>query len=339
MQYLSTFPSGFDEIAEAALTSRLVKTTVTRRLDGALEYETNAQPKIISELRFFQNSFSVLKTFSDLGNKPIEKMMRHFLNHGLESRLRNSPAFRNASSFRLMTTKNNQPTGAPPDMRTAIESRIRKATRLHESRSGADVEVWFSSRKDSTGYVMVRFTKRRASEKSLHAGQLRPETAHLLILCSEPSHQDVFLDPFCGYGGILLERLQSHRASLVHGVDSDAAKIRRLQDLASRLPAPARLEVDDARRLAGAPDGSVTRIVTDPPWGEFGGTRNLDGLYKGFLRQFDRVLAADGIAVLLTGRNCPLAGLLESSGVSLRIRQDHNVLISGKKATVSVVGR
>ena len=306
MHYLSTFPSGFDKIAEEALTSRLVKTTVKRRLDGALEYETNAQPKAIAELRFFQNSFSILQTFSDLGNKPIEKMMRHFLNHGLESRLRNSPAFRNAGSFRLMTTTNNQPTSAPPDMRTAIESRIRKATGLHESRSGADVEVWFSSRKDSDGYVMVRFTKRRANEKTLHAGQLRPETAHLLILCSQPSHQDVFLDPFCGYGGILLERLQSHRATLVQGVDADAAKIRRLQDLASRLPSPVRLEVDDARRLAGITDGSVTRIVTDPPWGEFGGARNLDGLYKGFLRQFDRVVAPNGNARRQAGRTSTL---------------------------------
>ncbi len=337
MRYFSTYPSGFDEVAEAALTSRLVKTTVIRRLDGALEYETNAHPKKITELRFFQNSFVVLKDFRDLGNKPIERMMRHFLKNGMETLLRNSAAFRSAKSFRLMASKNNQPAGAPAELRVAIESRIRKTTRLHVSRAGADVEVWFSSRKDSTGYILIRFTKRRATERSLHAGELKPETAHLLILCSEPSHEDTFLDPFCGYGGILFERMESHRASSIHGVDSDASKIQRLRDILSKQPSTARLEVDDARRLAGVQDGSVTRIVTDPPWGEFGSGRNLDGLYKGFIRQFERVLSPAGIAVLLTGRNCPLSDLVKSAGVPMIIQSTCNVLISGKKATVSTL--
>jgi 16S rRNA G966 N2-methylase RsmD len=338
LRYLSTFPSGFGRIAETALTGRFLKTTVQKRLDNALEYASDTHPAKIAALRFFQNSFVVVKRFE--GSHTTAGMIRFFLKNRLESVCKTIPVFRSADTFRVLSMEGNRPVGMPPDMRNAVESRLRKASGKRESRGGADVELWFSSRSDNIGYILLRFTKRRATEKTLHPGEIRPETANLLILCSEPSHHDVFLDPFCGYGGILLERARSYRADSIHGIDSDQSKIRRLRRVVAGSDFPQiRLEVGDARVLGTVEDGSITRVVTDPPWGVYQKKPSIEPIYAGLLTQLERILTADATVVLLTERSCPLDALVARAGTVFRIHDTLEVLVAGKKATVHTLVR
>ena len=78
-------------------------------------------------------------------------------------------------------------------------------------------------------------------------------------------------------------------------------------------------------------DASITKVVTDPPWGEYDDGRkgSIRSLYSGFLRQLERVLASDGVAVLLLGRNSAFFDLLRADRSKFLLGETHEVLVSG----------
>jgi len=80
-------------------------------------------------------------------------------------------------------------------------------------------------------------------------------------------------------------------------------------------------------------DGSIDRIVTDPPWGNYNGmpSGDLKALYQDFLRETQRVLKPGGVAVTLSG-NTGLDGLIRGS--ELKLLKNIPILVSGKKATI-----
>ncbi len=93
--------------------------------------------------------------------------------------------------------------------------------------------------------------------------------------------------------------------------------------------------------MPSLPDGSVSAIVTDPPWGEH---EDLGMPYIKFadamMRNFDRVLdRRRGRLVLLVSRRegSTVTGLWEPSG--LEVQQTHEILVNGHPATVLVGGR
>jgi tRNA G10 N-methylase Trm11 len=114
-------------------------------------------------------------------------------------------------------------------------------------------------------------------------------------------------------------------------------------DLPPRLHGSRRVKVldEDALLLPSVPDGSVTAIVTDPPWGEY---EELDQPYeqftRGMLASFDRVLHPhDGRVVVLVSRRAS-AGVAELWLKSpLQARDSYDILVNGHPASVLVGGR
>ena len=65
----------------------------------------------------------------------------------------------------------------------------------------------------------------RAEEAAPRRGELPRSTCRLLAELTEPRSDDVFLDPFCGYGGIALERALAAPYRFVFASDADPEKI------------------------------------------------------------------------------------------------------------------
>ena len=90
----------------------------------------------------------------------------------------------------------------------------------------------------------------------------------------------------------------------------------------------------DARQLSRYADGSIHKIVTDPPWGSF--QELADGpetFYREVLAELARVLAPGGLLVLLLARADFLGPLLETLPALERV-ESWPILVSGKKAVV-----
>jgi tRNA (guanine10-N2)-dimethyltransferase len=80
-------------------------------------------------------------------------------------------------------------------------------------------------------------------------------------------------------------------------------------------------------------DGSIDRVITDPPWGRYGkyDTGELDDLYRQSLFQMHRVLRKKACAVVLTAYQAFPEFAVEAG---FTIEKQYNILVSGKKASI-----
>ena len=319
------------------------KNGIQSMMSGAVLFRSSAPPATIAGLRYFQNSFMVIKRYEGLRDDPITQMMRMFHAKNLAQSVRAVPHFRKARSFRIVTSYDNQLRS--PDRRTlsSVEGSIKKALRIPSSRAAADLEIWFLHRREGLGLALLRLSRRLVTEKDLRKGELRPELAHLLCLMSKPAANDAFLDPFCGYGAIVVERSASFPVAKLYGADTDSQKIELLRNKIRRSKLPSKHKIDiqvgDATSLMHFADGSIAKVVTDPPWGDYRGsmTDSIANLYAGFIKELERVLAPDGLAVLLLGRDSALLGLVNEDTSALNVDKSYKVLVAGKKALACTI--
>ncbi|MEM2795866.1 MAG: methyltransferase domain-containing protein [Candidatus Hadarchaeales archaeon] len=134
-----------------------------------------------------------------------------------------------------------------------------------------------------------RFTARRPSRRpAFHPSTLTPVLARCMVNLARTPPGGIFLDPFCGVGGILIE------AGLVGaipvGIDIKPEMVegakKNLEAFGIR---DYRLEVGDARKLGGM---EVDAIATDPPYGRQATTAGSEvwDLYRESLHSMTEVL-------------------------------------------------
>ena len=123
-------------------------------------------------------------------------------------------------------------------------------------------------RSENIGFFMLRLTK-NITNKKLPAGELRPELAYILCYLSNPNKNDVFLDPFAGYGSIPIERARNFPYNLVFASDKnkDFKRIIRDRMKSKKMSKTIIPKVQNALSMQSFDDEFITKIVTDPPWG------------------------------------------------------------------------
>jgi len=80
-RYSSTFTSGISEIIEKELVKSVDDAQIKFALDGLITYETGATPERVQNLRFFNNSFILIRQFKDLYDDPFKPMVMWALRH------------------------------------------------------------------------------------------------------------------------------------------------------------------------------------------------------------------------------------------------------------------
>ncbi|MFW5835864.1 MAG: TRM11 family SAM-dependent methyltransferase [bacterium] len=207
----------------------------------------------------------------------------------------------------------------------------------------ADVEIWVALRREGSALLIFRRLRNRSSNSDRPKGMLAPEVGALLCRYSDPSAADVFLDPFCGHGGIFLERMR-WKYRLAFALDRDQGLVNALKKRLDRVSGSWRkrtyVRSGDGRTLEGFEPGFITAIVTDPPWGEYDRSLgDVDELYSVFLASSANVLAPGGRIVLLAGRAVPVSEIVKPLSSSLAIEGRDDILVSGKKATLYKLSR
>ncbi len=164
----------------------------------------------------------------------------------------------------------------------------------------AAVEIWLTI-DGATAVCGLRLSDasmRHRSYKSEHLpASLRPSVAAAMVRLAEARAGQVVLDPMCGAGTILAEQLQTKPVT-AWGGDLDANALHAAGSNLRRL-GRALLARWDARRLP-LPEQTVDRLISNPPFGKQLSTpAEIGPLYRAMLIDYDRVLKADGRAVLL----------------------------------------
>lgn len=202
----------------------------------------------------------------------------------------------------------------------------------------AQVELWafFAREKLTLGLRLTDIRHRQRTWRGQERpGSLRPTLAASLIALSAPEPDDVFLDPMCGSGTVLIERGLWGPAGALLGGDMDAEAVRIARHNAERAGLEARIERWDAADPASFAElaGRIDRIVCNLPFGvQHGKADALPVLYGRALRAWRPLLSPRGAMILLTSRAAELRKAAASAG--LHVETVHKLFIQGIWAEV-----
>lgn len=167
----------------------------------------------------------------------------------------------------------------------------------------AAVEVWVL---EENGEVLLgvrlsdRTMRHRTYKKSSIAASLRPVIGRAMVLLTDPNDDDVFLDPMCGAGTLLIERGEHGRYGQLLGGDIREEALEAAQSNIGPRYKPIELRVWDACQLP-LDTGSVNAAACNLPFGKKVGEKSeLKDLYARFAPELRRVVAPGAVAVLMT---------------------------------------
>jgi 23S rRNA G2445 N2-methylase RlmL len=174
---------------------------------------------------------------------------------------------------------------------------------------------WMADRKGKVPVLIIVVTKRRlhmgievfppevykrAYRRQLLPFSLDPAAAYCMVSLSNPEEDDAFLDAMCGSATIPIERALYGPACRIIGGDISPKSLKAAKSNVASAGITIELREWDARKLP-LPDESVTRIVTNLPWGIRRGKHESNRkLYVDFSRQVARLLKNGGRTVLLS---------------------------------------
>lgn len=326
LTFFSTFIPGTKEIIKNELSHLFEDLEIAQILDGLIVYRTNQPTDIIKNLRFFNNSYLLLKQFNQQAVSELRSSayktssLKDLVNNVLDSDFEiPKDNYLKDQTFRFVISIENQTQKINRDLLTQLEDKVITKTDLTVDRAKPDIEFIILLRSEGYGFLGLRLTHPTLDQKLLQKGQLRPELAHILCLVAKPQSTDVLLDPFSGYGSIPkeLEKFPHHQI-----IQSDIN------------PLNPSITQADTTNLADISTQSIDKIITDPPWGIFDPEINLEDLYSKMLAEFNRILKPNGILVLLIGQKELFENILNNFKDQFKLEEKYNILVSGKKTAI-----
>ncbi|MEO3850887.1 methyltransferase domain-containing protein [Streptomyces sp. B8F3] len=203
----------------------------------------------------------------------------------------------------------------------------------HPRRTGTppppDYASWRLTLDGAEATLMLRLTPRplhrRPYKQSTVPGTLHPPLAAAMTRLAAIGPGHTVLDPCCGAGTLLIEAALAHpEAAQYRGYDIDetaleAASANKRRAAADRI----RLQRADAGRLP-LPDGTVDRIVCNPPWGtQVAAKARLAKAPTAWWRELHRLLTPTGTAVLLLPTPTPLAPAIQAGLLPTHTQRIH----------------
>lgn len=182
------------------------------------------------------------------------------------------------------------------------------------------------------------FNRRRpALRPFFRPGALSVELSRVFVNLSRPKHGSLYLDPFCGTGGFLIEAL--FMGYDVVGVDLNPVMVE-----------GARVNIEyygftnyevihgDAIRLPLVP-GTVGAVSTDPPYGRSTSTmgRNIADIIEGFLHSTADVVVKGSYIVFATPHYLDVTDMVGSAG--LYLVEKHYMRVHGSLTRILWVTR
>lgn len=209
----------------------------------------------------------------------------------------------------------------------------------------AMLEIWINllgSRLIGGIRLTDRTMRHRFNKPVALKAALRPSVAAAMIHLTQPQDDDIFLDPMCGSGTLLMERRFAGAYAQMLGADIvyDHGQATRENVNALRKEPPPNFKVLHAngQKLPVA-SGSINKVATNLPFGkQIGSPKMLKRLYPAFFRELERVLGENGRAVILSSefdlvkdsvRKCP----------NLEILTGYSVAVLGQWGRIYIIRR
>lgn len=171
----------------------------------------------------------------------------------------------------------------------------------------------------------AKFEKRKPPERNVvHPGTISPIFARALVNLARTPREGIFLDPFCGIGGILIEAGligskpvgRDIKPEMIQGAEKNL-KSEGLTDF--------QLFVGDARKIEF--DEEIDAIATDPPYGHQAttGGSELQKLYEQVMPKLARALKPRRYLCITAPSEIELVALATNAGLKLEDMHEQRV--------------
>ena len=356
LYYAHTMP-GLEDVAWTEIRERLDGASCEafkelRGKNGLVLFRYAGRPADLLSLRTVEDVFFLVERIPKVewGHQGLSQIYRailrnRFLNTGLAL---HDQIARRAGKKPLTFRMISRMTGRHhPYRRIDFERTVEKAAKKRLGNgwraveAGERVEIWANlvGLDFICGLRLSDASMRHRGYKKAHiTASLRPSVAASMVWLTAPHAADVFLDPMCGAGTLLVERGMTERHTLLLGGDIDDAALQATAQNVGPKHKPRQVIKWDARRLPLA-SGSVDKVATNPPFGKkIGDRRDNLGLYRALFREVDRVLSATGCAVVLSSETELIKNTLRRLK-RLEIVRGYSITILGQRATIYLIQR
>ncbi|HHY24753.1 MAG TPA: hypothetical protein GX527_11110 [Clostridiaceae bacterium] len=298
--YMATVVSGLENIAINEMSSKFAAIKIIDKFKGKIlftylySFKDLFTLKCIDNIYLFIDSFNIGSHKADLDKIPEIIKDINIKNSLLQANvnIKNKKIIVSASRSGKHTYSRFDVANIVSDALLQYYSFSKGTIEQHDIAFRIDID-------DDRAYLYCKLTpasfRFRYRNKEFLAGALKASVAHAMVLISEPDFSDVFLDPFCGSGTIPYERAFYDAYAIMA---SDLSP-ERLQVAKKNLPDYIGINCWDACHTELS-NCSVTKIVSNLPWGKQIEVDDINSLYTDFLREAKRILTYNGKIVLLT---------------------------------------
>jgi tRNA (guanine6-N2)-methyltransferase len=342
--YAQTMP-GVEQIAWLEVRQRFPQAALKEYLfakerNGILVFDYAGSPESLLELRTVEDVFllALSTEVAARGRGALQEVTRALERDALFEQalqlFRTQRGFGPRPTFRVVTRMEGQHQFRRLDVEQAILRGLR--TRLSDTwqvvEEEADMEVWanlLGGRLLCGLRLSDRTMRHRAYQVAHLPASLRPSVAAAMVLLTAPDERDTFLDPMCGSGTILAERMLAGGYQQVLGGDIDQRHVDAARQNLATLGTHWRVSRWDARKLPLA-SASVDAVATNPPFGKQVGSRQeIERLYPAVLAELGRVLKPGGRAVILSSQYELLKETLRQQS-GLQLVRGYSVAVLGE---------
>jgi tRNA (guanine6-N2)-methyltransferase len=317
--YAQTMP-GFEEIAWLEIRDRIPEATFGNYLyakeqNGILVFDYAGELERLLQMRTTEDMFlqALSKKSMSRGKKDLPEITK-MVNKGESfgqavNNLMRWRKFSGPPTYRVISRKYGQHQYRRQDLESAVFYGVQsRYPRWQPVKDGGQVEIW-ANLLGSHLLIGLRLSDRsmrhRYKKKVDLPASLRPSMAAAMVYLTNPQPDDVFLDPMCGSGTILLERIYTGPYKKILGGDIDNGRVDATrQNLPQRRKGRKEHMITvrqwDAQALP-LDNASVDKVATNLPFGkQIGADQDLESLYHGLFSELARVVVPDGRIVLLS---------------------------------------
>lgn len=351
--YAQTMP-GIEKIAWLEIRQRLPSTKFqqelfTKEKNGIILFEYAGSPEDLLTLRTVEDVFVVLLSAENLSRdwgdlRSVTRLLEgsDALDHAAQTILRNRRGHR-PITFRVVSRKEGRHQYRRKDFEEAVFKGIerRYQGRWLPVEENADLEIWanvLGSRLLCGLRLSDRTMRHRGYQAASLPASLRPSVAAAMVFLTQPNAEDVFMDPMCGTGTIVAERLLAGPCRLALGGDISPQSILAAQQNLANLGKSYQLVRWDATRLP-LPTQSIDKASVNLPFGkQIGSPTYVRELYPWFLAELERVLKPGGTATVLSSEYELVKDVLREHR-GLRLDRGYSVAVLGQWGRVYILQR
>lgn len=348
MIYSISVSSGLESLARKEILARYgdsANLKILKREPQKIVFQFNGSPKDLLELRTAEHLHIIVKhitgmtrsrqSLTAIRNAISRLNLQDIVNRCRQTGMR----LRKRIPFRVICRMSGQRNFQKRDLQHVVEKVfINRGWQLNRSGSGLDI---LAELHGGDAYISIRISKQNWGERSKKqapiAHSIKSTIAYGMVSLSQPHPNDIFLDPMCGAGTILLERAYSGRYRYLIGGDISTESLDATKTNFGRQHQPRQFFQWEAQKLPIQPN-SVDKIVCNMTINTR--TREsvseISNFFGNALHQFENVLKPRGRMVLLTLDPLQLDKCIRRHN-NLRVRQKVNLDVSGKRGRIFVI--